>query len=106
MSGYADRRSADTWQWVEIEWTVLEPQDRSQKIPDETRRTAYRARTRGYAPGNPEIGDEVEVTTVSGRRLRGQVLSLRPGYEHSFGRPEPAWLEMQRSIRDLVKESR
>ncbi len=89
-------------EWVEIEWTVLSVGERAASIPDDTSATPYLARVRGFAETPVRIGDLTEVVTASGRRLRGQVVRLRPGHDHSFGRPLPAWLEMQRSIRTAV----
>jgi hypothetical protein len=52
---------------------------------------------------DPEIGHDAEVVTMIGRRLRGCVRDIHPGYEHSFGRPSPEWVRMKNAIRDLVQ---
>lgn len=86
--------------WTEIEWVVLEPSERSDAIPSETRRTAYVARVRGMASA-PRLDALVEVETVTGRRLRGKVVAINPGYSHTFGSPQPEWIRMRDAVRSL-----
>lgn len=90
-----------TQRWAEVQWTVLDAPERSTNLPAETRATPYVARVRGSAV-EPRRGAEVEVTTVAGRRLRGVVTDLDPGYLHSFGRPLPEWVHMRDAIRRLL----
>ena len=56
--------------------------------------------------GDPQPGDTVEVETVLGRRVRGEVLSLNPGCRHGFGEPIQelieAGLEARARIRDIA----
>jgi 2-amino-4-ketopentanoate thiolase alpha subunit len=87
---------------AEIEWVVLRPQERAATAPDDTRAVPYLARARGLA-ADPVVGQEAEIRTANGRRLRGTVLKIYPGYHHSFGRPLPAWVQMQTEIRALAR---
>jgi hypothetical protein len=88
---------------AEIEWVVLQPGKRAAPAPADTRAVPYLARARGLAT-HPVLGEEAEISTPTGRRLRGTVLTTYPGYEHSFGRPSPAWVRMQTQIRSLARE--
>lgn len=92
-------------EWVEIEWTILEPDQRAGTVPPDTAQVPYVGRARGVTSGGPQIGDEAEIVTSSGRRLRGRVVTRAPGYTHSFGAPLPAWLEMREHIRTSVLEA-
>ena len=87
--------------WTELEWLVLRPEERAESCPPDTRLLPYRARTRGMAL-RPVVGSEAEVRTASGRRVRGRVHDLDPGYEHTFGRPLTQWVHMKNHIRALV----
>jgi hypothetical protein len=89
--------------WVEIEWTILAPEERAATVPPDTARVPYLGRARGMASGDPQVGEEAEIVTASGRRLRGRVVALGPGYAHSFGRPLRPWLQMRESIRASVR---
>lgn len=84
--------------WVEVEWTALEPEDRREGIPGDTAATPLRVRARGMT-GSARPGESATVTTVTGREVVGVVREIEPGYQHSFGRPLPAWLEMRDAIR-------
>jgi 2-amino-4-ketopentanoate thiolase alpha subunit len=92
-----------TEQWVEVEWLVAEPAERRDDLPEDTRRVAYRARIRGLA-SDPTIGDAAEVLTATGRRQVGTVVSIRPGYTHSFGDPLDPWVRMRESIRAMLQD--
>lgn len=84
--------------WVEVEWTALEPEDRREGIPGDTAATPLKVRARGMT-GSALPGESAVVTTVIGREVVGVVREVEPGYQHSFGRPLPAWLEMRDAIR-------
>jgi 2-amino-4-ketopentanoate thiolase alpha subunit len=90
--------SADGPEWVEIEWTVLEPADRAATCPPDTRAVPYVARARGMAV-DPVPGADAEIVTTTGRLVRGRIRDVSPGYDHSFGRPLPEWIRMRDSIR-------
>jgi len=81
--------------WVEIGFTVLEPAQRTARLPEDTTRVPYEARVRGFAVGACRLGDEVEVKTLTGRRVRGRVVALDPCFAHDFGRP----------VLELIEES-
>ncbi|WP_315116050.1 2-amino-4-oxopentanoate thiolase subunit OrtA [uncultured Clostridium sp.] len=72
--------------WVEIEEIVLTPEDRSQSIPEETRIISLKCWTRGNCLSDCEVGSEVQVETIVGRIVKGEVVEVEPGYYHSFGR--------------------
>lgn len=71
--------------WIEVEETVLESSDRAANIPEETRKTPLKVWIRGFCENDCEISQMVEVKTLTGRILKGRVMSEEPGYYHSFG---------------------
>ena len=72
--------------FVEIETLVLDCPDRSPGIPEDTKKTQLRMWVRGFVNSDCDIGDEVEITTAIGRRIRGRLREVEPGYSHDFGR--------------------
>ena len=88
--------------WVEIGFTVLEPAQRTARLPEDTTRVPYQARVRGFAVGACRLGDEVEVETLTGRRVRGRVVALEPRFAHDFGRPVPELIEAGLEARALL----
>lgn len=71
--------------WVEIEKVLLTPEQRAPQVPEDTRVTPYIMRVAGFLVAEAEVGDEVEIVTLSGRKLSGKLCVVRPHYQHSFG---------------------
>jgi len=71
--------------WVEIEKTLLTPEQRAPQVPDDTRVTPYIMKVSGFLAADSELGSEVDIKTLSGRKVRGTLKVIRPHYEHSFG---------------------
>jgi len=87
----AERISSGTW--VEIHGIVLAPAQRADHIPEDTKRLPLEMRVKGFLVNNAAVGDQVEIVTVTGRRLRGTLAQVNPSYAHGFGAPIP---ELQR----------
>lgn len=90
--------------WVEVEEIVLTPEDRSQSIPDETKKTPLKSWVRGNCLNDCEIGDEVEVETNVGRLAKGKVVDVEPGYYHSFGKYIGEIGYIGKQAREMIKE--
>lgn len=73
--------------WVEVESVLLEPCDRSPNLPPETAEKPLMVWVKGFALTSGEMGDRVEVETVTGRRAAGTLSAINPGYYHTFGEP-------------------
>lgn len=78
--------------WVEIEQVVLTPEQRVQSIPEETRKVPYVLRVSGFLLQDGEIGQQVEVRTIIGRTLSGNLKTVNPSYTHNFGDTVPELL--------------
>jgi hypothetical protein len=71
--------------WVEIEHVVLQPAERVQNLPEDTKKTPYLMRLSGFLTADAEIGDEVTVKSLIGRKHQGMLKVVNPSYNHSFG---------------------
>lgn len=71
--------------WVEIEHVVLQPAERAQNLPEDTRKTPYVMRVSGFLTAEAELGDEVTVKSLIGREHQGVLKVVNPSYKHSFG---------------------
>ncbi len=78
--------------WVEIEQVVLQPADRSTALPEDTKKVPYILRVSGFLLRDAQIGDKVEVKTIIGRILNGELKTVNPSYAHSFGTVVPELL--------------
>ena len=88
--------------WVEIEYVLLEPADRSPGLPTETAEKPLKAWVKGFALADAAIGDEVTVTTMTGREVTGALTEVNPGYTHTFGKPAPELVHVGRDLRERV----
>jgi hypothetical protein len=91
---------------VEVERVVLEPGARAPQVPADTQALPLQQRVHGrlLAAGRP--GEDVEIETRAGRRLRGRLVDARPSYRHGFGAPRPELTAAAEQARAILAERR
>lgn len=89
-------------EWVRIHKIILEPGERAPQVPEDTRKVPLEMWDKGYLQGDAEIGDEVTIETVTGRKEEGTLIEVNPAYDHSFGSFIPELLEIDRQVREIV----
>ena len=78
--------------WVEIHRIVLPAGERAPQVPADTRQFPLETRVKGFLVAPASVGQEAEIVTAFGRRLRGVVRQINPAYTHGFGAPiAPPW---------------
>ncbi|RLP11358.1 2-amino-4-oxopentanoate thiolase subunit OrtA [Propionibacterium australiense] len=87
MQGTDDMAPAGAW--VEIERTVLTPDERAAGLPAETAGTPLLEWVDGFLEAEARVGEEVTIRTIIGREHRGTLRRINPGYTHSFGDTVP-----------------
>lgn len=92
--------------YVEIKLVLLKPDERMMHLPDDTKKVPYEARVRGYLINYGEIGEEVEIETPIGRRVKGILFRVSPPYEHGFGEPIRELIDIGKRIREKYLEER
>lgn len=80
--------------WVEIETVLLEPGERAPGLPAETAVLPYVKRLSGFLEQDGEVGEEVAVRSLIGRRHRGVLRVVNPSYAHDFGPTVPELLRI------------
>jgi hypothetical protein len=88
--------------WVELHRIVLEPGERASRLPEETRRVPLEMRVKGFLARDARLGEEAEVVTAAGRRLRGTLARVNPAYAHGFGPPVPELLTVGAELRAIL----
>lgn len=88
--------------WVQIESTLLKPEERAQHLPEETKKCPLMLWVKGFLEKDSEMGQEVTVKTIIGRTLKGKLIAVNPPYEHNFGRTIPELLTVGKELRDLI----
>jgi hypothetical protein len=78
--------------WVEIEQVVLQPAQRSASLPEDTKKVPYILRVSGFLQSDADLGDLVEIKTIIGRTIAGELKVILPSYAHSFGTVVPELL--------------
>ena len=96
----AERVVAGTW--VEIERVALAPAARAPQVPEDTRRVPLEMRAKGVLVADAAPGEEAEIETAAGRRVRGTLREASPAYTHGFGPPVPELLAAGREARALL----
>jgi hypothetical protein len=88
--------------WVELRRILLAPGERAPQVPAETQRVPLEMRVKGVLAHDAAIGQEAEIVTSAGRRLRGTLCQVDPAYTHGFGPPVPALRGVGEELRALL----
>jgi hypothetical protein len=100
-------RTARKGDWVQIHRTVLNPEERSGRLPEETKQVPLEMWINGFlADDRAAVGEEVEIETAIYRRERGTLSAVNPGYSHSFGTTVPELLRAGMQLRGIMREMR
>ena len=99
-----DRAGQNTW--VEIGGIVLPKEERAPHLPDDTKQVPLEMRVKGFLLHDALIGEEAEIVTLSGRRVKGTLTEINPVYTHLFGRPIPELSPIAGEIRKILRERR
>lgn len=89
--------------WVQIHSIVLKPEERSPHLPEDTKKVPLEVWQKGFITHDATIGDEVEIETVIGRKVKGKLVTVNPVYEHNFGKPVPELLTIGMELRKFLE---
>jgi hypothetical protein len=89
-------------QWVRIHSTVLQPSERAPQLPADTKKVALEMWVKGFLQEDAEIGDPVEVTTITGRTVRGTLIEHNPYYQHDYGKCLPELLNIGIQVKAIL----
>jgi 2-amino-4-ketopentanoate thiolase alpha subunit len=78
--------------WVEIEKTILTPEQRAPTLPKDTKQVPYMLNVNGFLLDDAELGFPARIRTLIGRELEGILKTVNPSYAHSFGKVVPELL--------------
>jgi len=90
-------------QWVRIHTVVLKAEQRTAKIPDDTKKCDLEMWTKGELQEDAEIGDTVTVKTAVGRLEEGTLIEVGPYYTHSYGKFVPEIIEIDKQLREIMR---
>lgn len=87
--------------WVRIHTVILEPRDRADNLPEETKKQPLECWMKGFLTEDASVGEEVTIRTLTGRKETGTLLEAHPSYLHTYGAFVPEILR----IDDIVKHA-
>ena len=90
--------------WVRIHSTVLKAEERTARIPEDTKKCDLEMWTKGFLQEEEaEIGDLVTIETAVGRLTEGTLIEEEPYYAHSYGTFVPEIIEIDAKLRKLMR---
>lgn len=91
--------------WVEIQEVLLNPEERAPQVPDDTKEVPLVQWIRGLMmTEEATIGDEIEIETIIGRNIRGQLCEINPRHVHDFGEPVKELIQVGIELRKEIEE--
>lgn len=88
--------------WVQIKKNIMKPEERAENIPADSKNVPLIMWVKGSLERDAELGDEVAVTTLTGRREEGTLVSINPSYKHDYGDFVPELLEINKKVKGIV----
>ena len=89
--------------WVRIHSVVLKAEERTGKLPEDTKQCDLEMWTKGTLLEDAEIGDVVEVETAVGRIEKGTLIEVGPYYTHSYGKFVPEIIEIDKQLKKIMR---
>lgn len=75
----------DKGTFVRIRKTLLQPSDRSDNLPEDTKKVPLKMWVKGYLLEEGELYDYAHIKTITGRIEYGRIKQVEPPYKHGFG---------------------
>lgn len=88
--------------WVNIYDIVLKPEQRAPQVPDDTKKVPLETWVKGFIQHDADIGEEVEIVTMTGRRVTGKLVEVNPSYTHSFGTTVPEVFRIGLQLKEIL----
>lgn len=96
-------KKANKGDWVQITRIILPSGGRAPQVPDDTKRYPLELWVKGFLQNdNANIGDDVEIRTITNRVETGKLCEINPGYVHTYGKYIPELTYIQRQLRDIL----
>lgn len=90
-------------EWVRVHNVVLNADDRTARIPDDTKKCDLEMWVKGQLiDETAEIGDVVTIKTATGRKEKGTLIEVDPYYTHSYGKFVPEIIEIDNMLREEI----
>ncbi len=88
--------------WVQIKKIILNPEQRANNLPEATKKVPLLLWVKGTLLTDGEIGNLVEIKTVTGRVETGELIEVNPSYLHNYGKYMPEIQEIDRIVKSTL----
>jgi len=88
--------------WVQVHQIVLNPEERAPQVPDDTKQVPLELWVKGYALSEANLGEQIEIETTTGRKVKGELVAVSPKYVHSFGEFVPELLKVDKQVKEIL----
>lgn len=89
--------------WVRIRSVVLKAEERTAKIPEDTKKCDLLQWTKGFLQNETaEVGQQVTVKTAADRIIEGTLVEEAPYYKHNYGVFIPEIIEIDKQLREIM----
>lgn len=91
--------------WVRIHSVLMKAGSRAPGIPEDTAKVPYELWDKGFLVSDEaEIGETVNIETITGRNITGTLLEKNPSYRHDFGEFIPEIMLIDKQLKKLMEE--
>lgn len=92
--------------WVRIYQVVLKAEERGKNLPKDTQKVPFEMWDKGFLlNASAKIGERVEVETMVGRKISGELLEINPGFDINYGDCVTETLYIGKQLREMLGES-
>ena len=88
--------------WVQVENIVLPAGQRAPQVPEDTQACDLKLWVKGIIQQDAEMGEEVEIKTVTGRMAKGILCGVSPRYIHDYGEFQPELLKVELQLKEIL----
>lgn len=88
--------------WVQIGQVVMSPAERAPQVPDDTKKVPLKMWVKGFALHDASKGEQIEIETVTGRMVKGELIAVNPKYTHDFGEFVPELLKIDMQLKEIL----
>jgi len=88
--------------WVSIHNIVLKTSERAPQVPEDTKKVPLECWVKGFLQSDGEVGEEVEVKTITGRIEKGKLIEVNPTHKHNYGKFVPELLRIGMDLKEAL----
>lgn len=90
--------------WVEIKKIIIDADNRTAKLPEDTQKTLLITFIQGFLGASANLNEDAEIISLIGRKHTGILVDDNPAYTHNYGMPIKELLPIGNELREMLKE--